>query len=110
MIILLVSGGHTMLVSMDEHLTYRVLGQTLDDAAGEAYDKVARYLGLGYPAGPIIDRLATSGQSEISFPRPMIGEGYDFNFSGLKTAVINYVRKNPDELDENIAASFQRLW
>ena len=107
MIILLVSGGHTMLVSMDEHLTYRVLGQTLDDAAGEAYDKVARYLGLGYPGGPIIDRLATSGQSEISFPRPMIGEGYDFSFSGLKTAVINYVRKNPDELDENIAASFQ---
>jgi N6-L-threonylcarbamoyladenine synthase len=107
MVILLVSGGHTMLVSMDEHLTYRVLGQTLDDAAGEAYDKVARYLGLGYPGGPIIDKLAASGQAEIKFPRPMIAEGYDFSFSGLKTAVINYVRKNPDVLDENVSASFQ---
>ena len=107
MVILLVSGGHTMLVSMDEHLTYRVLGQTLDDAAGEAYDKVARYLGLGYPGGPIIDKLAGSGKPEIKFPRPMLGEGCDFSFSGLKTAVINFVRKHPDVSDENIAASFQ---
>ena len=93
MVILLVSGGHTMLVSMDEHLSYRVLGQTLDDAAGEAYDKVARYLGLGYPGGPIIDKLAGSGKPEIKFPRPMLGEGCDFSFSGLKTAVINFVRE-----------------
>ena len=107
MVILLVSGGHTMLVSMDEHLSYRVLGQTLDDAAGEAYDKVARYLGLGYPGGPIIDKLAVSGKPEIKFPRPMLGEGCDFSFSGLKTAVINFVRKHPDVSDENIAASFQ---
>ena len=107
MVILLVSGGHTMLVSMDEHLSYRVLGQTLDDAAGEAYDKVARYLGLGYPGGPIIDKLAGSGKPEIKFPRPMLGEGCDFSFSGLKTAVINFVRKHPDVSDENIAASFQ---
>ncbi len=107
MVILLVSGGHTMLISMDEHLSYRVLGQTLDDAAGEAYDKVARYLGLGYPGGPIIDKLAGSGKPEIKFPRPMLGEGCDFSFSGLKTAVINFVRKHPDVSDENIAASFQ---
>ena len=107
MVILLVSGGHTMLISMDEHLSYRVLGQTLDDAAGEYYDKVARYLGLVYPGGPIIDKLAGSGKPEIKFPRPMLGEGCDFSFSGLKTAVINFVRKHPDVSDENIAASFQ---
>ena len=98
-----------MLVSMDEHLSYRALGQTLDDAAGEAYDKVARYLGLGYPGGPIIDKLAGSGKPEIKFPRPMLGEGCDFSFSGLETAVINFVRKHPDVSDENIAGPFRKL-
>ena len=67
LVILLVSGGHTMLIAMDDHLSYKILGQTLDDAAGEAYDKVARYLGLGYPGGPIIDQLAVSGKPEIEF-------------------------------------------
>ena len=107
LLVLLVSGGHTMLVAMDDHLRYRILGQTLDDAAGEAYDKVARYLGLGYPGGPIIDKLAASGEANIAFPRPMLNEGYNFSFSGLKTSVINYVRKNPSTPIEDIATSFQ---
>lgn len=107
LLVLLVSGGHTMLVAMDDHLRYRILGQTLDDAAGEAYDKVARYLGLGYPGGPIIDKLAASGEANIAFPRPMLNEGYNFSFSGLKTSVINYVRKNPSTPVEDIATSFQ---
>ena len=107
LVVLLVSGGHTMLIAMDDHLSYKILGQTLDDAAGEAYDKVARYLGLGYPGGPIIDQLAVSGKPEIEFPRPMLHEGYNFSFSGLKTSVINYVRKNPGTPIEDIATSFQ---
>ena len=107
LLVLLVSVGHTMLVAMDDHLRYRILGQTLDDAAGEAYDKVARYLGLGYPGGPIIDKLAASGEANIAFPRPMLNEGYNFSFSGLKTSVINYVRKNPSTPVEDIATSFQ---
>ena len=107
LIVLLVSGGHTILVSMEDHMEYSILGQTLDDAVGEAYDKVARYLGLGYPGGPEIDRLAEKGDNSIDFPRPMIKEGFDFSFSGLKTAVINYVRKNPETPPEDIATSFQ---
>jgi N6-L-threonylcarbamoyladenine synthase len=107
-VVLLVSGGHTMLVLMEGHGKYRLLGQTLDDAAGEAFDKVARYLGLGYPGGPIIDEMAISGDPQaIRFPRPMVKEGYDFSFSGLKTSVVNYVRKNPDVADVDVAASFQ---
>ena len=98
---LLVSGGHTLIVLMEGHGDYRVLGSTIDDAAGEAFDKVARYLGLGYPGGPAIDRLAVEGDAEaIRFPRPMAGDGtYDFSFSGLKTAVVNHVRKHPDVVD-----------
>lgn len=108
MVVLLVSGGHTLLVLMEDHGRYRILGETLDDAAGEAFDKVARFLGLGYPGGPVIDRLAMSGDPEaIRFPRSMIDEGLDFSFSGLKTSVINYVRKNPDASAEDIAAGFQ---
>ncbi len=107
-VVLLVSGGHTMLVLMEGHGRYRLLGQTLDDAAGEAYDKVARYLGLGYPGGPIIDKMAIDGDPEaVRFPRAMVKDGYDFSFSGLKTSVVNYVRKNPDVSDVDIAASFQ---
>src|ERR671931_2884370 len=82
--------------------------ETVDDAAGEAYDKVARFLGLGYPGGPAIDRLGAEGDPEaIAFPRPMLGEGYDFSFSGLKTAVINHVRKHPGVETRDVAASFQ---
>jgi len=108
LVVLLVSGGHTMLVEMQDHGRYRLIGQTVDDAAGEAFDKVARYLDLGYPGGPIVDTLATKGDpTAIDFPRPMIGEGYDFSFSGLKTAVINHVRNNPDVSAEDVCASFQ---
>ncbi len=107
-VVLLVSGGHTMLVLMEGHGKYRLLGQTLDDAAGEAYDKVARYLGLGYPGGPILDKMAMDGDPEaVRFPRAMAKDGYDFSFSGLKTSVVNFVRKNPDVSDVDIAASFQ---
>jgi N6-L-threonylcarbamoyladenine synthase len=108
LVVLLVSGGHTLLVHMDDHGRYRLLGSTIDDAAGEAYDKVARYLGLGYPGGPVIDKLAAEGDPEaIRFPRAMADKGYDFSFSGLKTSVVNYVRKHPDVSTPDVAASFQ---
>jgi N6-L-threonylcarbamoyladenine synthase len=107
-VVLLVSGGHTMLVLMEGHGRYRLLGQTVDDAAGEAFDKVARYLGLGYPGGPAIDRLAMEGDpSAIRFPRAMLDDSYDFSFSGLKTAVVNHVRKHPDVSTADVCASFQ---
>ena len=108
LVTLLVSGGHTLLVLVESPTSYRVLGGTIDDAAGEAYDKVARFLGLGYPGGPAIDRLAPSGDpTAIAFPRPMRNDGYAFSFSGLKTSVVNYVRKNPTVRTEDVAASFQ---
>jgi len=108
LVVLLVSGGHTMLVEMQDHGRYRLLGQTIDDAAGEAFDKVARFLGLGYPGGPAIDRESAGGDPEaIRFPRAMMNEGLDFSFSGLKTSVINHVRKNPDVSAADVAASFQ---
>ena len=108
MAVLLVSGGHTMIVSMEGSGRYRILGQTVDDAAGEAYDKVARALGLGYPGGPIIDRIAKEGDpTAVVFPRPMLNEGLDFSFSGLKTAVMLEIRRNPDRPAHDIAASFQ---
>jgi N6-L-threonylcarbamoyladenine synthase len=108
LVTLIVSGGHTLLIAMDGHGQYRVLGETVDDAAGEAFDKVARFLELGYPGGPAIDRLAREGDPEaIRFPRPMRNDGLDFSFSGLKTAVVQYVRKHPDTDVADIAASFQ---
>ena len=107
-IVLLASGGHTLLVLMEGHGRYRLLGSTIDDAAGEAFDKVARYLGLGYPGGPAIDRIAIEGDpSAIAFPRAILDDGYDFSFSGVKTAVVNYVRKHPDVSTPDVAASFQ---
>ncbi len=108
LVVLLVSGGHTMLIEMREHGQYRLLGQTIDDAAGEAFDKVARFLGLGYPGGPAVDREAMRGDPEaITFPRAMLNDGLDFSFSGLKTSVINHVRKHPDVSAADVAASFQ---
>jgi N6-L-threonylcarbamoyladenine synthase len=107
-VVLLVSGGHTMLVEMRAPGRYRLLGQTIDDAAGEAFDKVARFLGLGYPGGPAIERVAADGDpTAIDFPRAMRGDGLDFSFSGLKTAVMNHVRANPDVDTADVAASFQ---
>ncbi|MEM8925073.1 MAG: tRNA (adenosine(37)-N6)-threonylcarbamoyltransferase complex transferase subunit TsaD [Actinomycetota bacterium] len=108
LVVLLVSGGHTMIVQVDEPGRYRLLGATVDDAAGEAFDKVARYLGLGYPGGPVIDRLSAEGdRTAIRFPRGMIDEGLDFSFSGMKTAVINYVRRHPEATNPDLAAGFQ---
>lgn len=107
---LVVSGGHTDLVYLEDHLSLRLLGHTRDDAAGEAFDKVARVLGIGYPGGPLLDRLAREGDpAAIDFPRAMLEEGsYDFSFSGLKTAVINYMRGPGPHLSlPDVAASFQ---
>lgn len=110
---LVVSGGHTHLYHVEGIGRYRTLGQTLDDAAGEAFDKVAKLLGLDYPGGAIIDRLAASGNpAAITLPRPLIHDrGLNFSFSGLKTAVLNYTRKNPDSLAggglNDLCASFQ---
>ena len=112
LVVLLVSGGHTMLVHMQDHGRYRLLGSTIDDAAGEAFDKVARFLGLGYPGGPLIDQLAKHGDPQaIAFPRGLIDRDderrHDFSFSGLKTAVVNHVRRHPDVTTADVAASFQ---
>jgi N6-L-threonylcarbamoyladenine synthase len=111
-VVLLVSGGHTMLIEMTRPGEYRLLGQTIDDAAGEAFDKVARFLGLGYPGGPAIEKVAMGGDPQaIAFPRAMLnaeGESrLNFSFSGLKTAVMNHVRKHPDVDTADVAASFQ---
>lgn len=109
LVVLLVSGGHTMLVEMQGHGDYRLLGRTIDDAAGEAFDKVARYLDLGYPGGPAIDRAATEGDpGAVNFPRAMMDDGLNFSFSGLKTSVVNFVRKHPEVSSVDIAASFQQ--
>jgi N6-L-threonylcarbamoyladenine synthase len=109
---LIVSGGHTELVLMREHGHYEVIGETRDDAAGEAYDKVARMLHLPYPGGPHIDRLAARGEVSIDFPRAWLEEdSFDFSFSGLKSAVINKIhnakQKGESLKEEDIAASFQ---
>ena len=110
---LIVSGGHTMLVHMKDRHSYEVLGQTLDDAAGEAFDKIARFMGLGFPGGPAVDALSQAGDpAAIKFPRAMADSGdFDFSLSGLKTAVMRYVKteraagREPDPAD--LAASFQ---
>lgn len=109
---LVVSGGHTELIYMENHGSFHVIGETRDDAAGEAYDKVARTLGLPYPGGPHIDRLAASGEATLQFPRAWLEEGsYDFSFSGLKSAVVNTIhnaRQREESLPrEQVAASFQ---
>lgn len=110
---LVVSGGHTELVLMQEHGEFKVIGETRDDAAGEAYDKVARTLNLPYPGGPHIDRLAAEGNPTINLPRAWLEEGsYDFSFSGLKSAVINTVhnaeQRGIEIIPEDLAASFQQ--
>ena len=113
---LVVSGGHTSLFRVDGFGKYKRLGQTRDDAAGEAFDKVAKLLGLGYPGGPIIDELSKTGNPKaIRFPRASLGkDSFDFSFSGLKTAVVNYVKAHPEppggyseDLIKDIVSSFQ---
>jgi len=113
LIALIVSGGHTMIAEVPERGSYEILGQTIDDAAGEAFDKIARYIGLGFPGGPEIDRLARAGNaSAYKFPRAkMSDDDYDFSYSGLKTAVIRWIRERQDAGEEidaaDLAASFQ---
>ncbi|BAK46165.1 hypothetical protein CXIVA_01980 [Clostridium sp. SY8519] len=111
---LVVSGGHTHLVQVEDYGVYRVLGRTRDDAAGEAFDKVARAIGLGYPGGPKIEKAARQGNAEaIPFPRAKVNDSpYDFSFSGVKSAVLNYINgcrmKKQEIVPEDIAASFQK--
>jgi len=110
---LVASGGHSHIVAVNDYTEFEILGQTRDDAAGEAFDKVARVLGLGYPGGPLIDKLAKEGDKDaIVFPRVQMGDNpLDFSFSGVKTAVINYLHKleqNGEEYNKaDVAASFQ---
>ena len=109
---LIVSGGHTHIVEVEDYNKINILGKTKDDAAGEAYDKVARAIGLGYPGGPLVDSLAKEGTVNIEFPKAMYKEdNYDFSFSGIKSAVLNYInsKKMKDESynKADIAASFQ---
>jgi N6-L-threonylcarbamoyladenine synthase len=106
---LIVSGGHTLLLDVPQWGLYRLLGETRDDAAGEAFDKVGSLLDLGYPGGPAVEQLAKAGTPRFDLPRPMLAEGFDFSFSGLKTAVLHTVR-GLDDLEAHradIAASFQ---
>lgn len=109
---LVVSGGHTALLVVKGYNEFELLGQTRDDAAGEAFDKVARVMGLQYPGGPEVEKLAATGdKNAIDFPRALLGKSYDFSFSGLKSAVINYLHKekqgNREVNFEDVAASFQ---
>jgi N6-L-threonylcarbamoyladenine synthase len=105
--VLIVSGGHTLVVVMEGHGRYQLVGQTVDDAAGEAFDKVARLLDLGYPGGPAIDRLARDGNPQaVPFPRPMLDDR-DLSFAGLKTAVRYHRRDHPETPVADVAASFQ---
>lgn len=106
---LVVSGGHTSLYHVLSHERFELLGRTVDDAAGEAFDKVAKLLGLGYPGGPLIEKLAEKGNpGAIKFPLGMVRhQGFDFSFSGLKTAVLTYIKKNKKFNPPDVAASFQ---
>ncbi|MEW6556776.1 MAG: tRNA (adenosine(37)-N6)-threonylcarbamoyltransferase complex transferase subunit TsaD [Elusimicrobiota bacterium] len=112
-IALVVSGGHTDLILVKQLGIYKVLGRTRDDAVGEAFDKIAKFLELGYPGGPVIDKLAKKGNpNKINFPRPYLWDSWDFSFSGLKTAVINYTREHMNirtrERLSDLCASFQQ--
>lgn len=111
LISLVVSGGHTDLIYMKEDYSFERLGGTLDDAVGEAYDKVARVLGIDYPGGPIVDKLAHTGKDTYDLPLPLNDNSYDFSFSGLKSAVINKIhnekQRGNDIIVENMCTSFQ---
>lgn len=104
---LIVSGGHTHLVHIKNYNEFEILGKTRDDAIGEAFDKVARVIGLGYPGGPKVDKLAKEGVANIELPKPHM-EGLDFSFSGIKTAIINLHHKKPDINKANLCASFEK--
>ena len=109
---LIISGGHTYLIEVKDYIDFTLYGRTVDDAVGEAFDKVARSLGLPYPGGPVIDKLAKEGKETIEFPRVMIkDENYNFSFSGLKTAVLNYLNssklRGEEIVVEDVCKSFQ---
>lgn len=109
---LIISGGHTYLIEVKDYVDFRLHGRTVDDAVGEAFDKVARSLGLSYPGGPVVDALAKKGKESIEFPRVMIKEdNYNFSFSGLKTAVLNYLNsarlRGEEIVTEDVCKSFQ---
>ena len=104
---LIISGGHTHLVHIQDYDKFDIIGKTRDDAIGEAFDKVARVIGLGYPGGPKVDKLAQEGQASIELPKTHI-EGLDFSFSGIKTAIINLQHKNPDINKADLCASFEK--
>lgn len=105
-LVLLASGGHTLIAYMKDAGCMELVGTTRDDSVGEAYDKVARMLDLGFPGGPVIDQLAKIGEANIRFPRPMLGKGYEFSFSGLKSSVRRYMEQNPEPVIADVAASF----
>lgn len=111
LICLVVSGGHTELILMEKHYDFQKLGETMDDAVGEAYDKVARTVGLGYPGGPIVDKLAAEGNPTYKMPNISLGDSYDFSFSGIKSHVINLVHNIKQRKEEinipDLCASFQ---
>ena len=109
---LIISGGHTYLIEVKDYVDFTLHGRTVDDAVGEAFDKVARSMGIGYPGGPIVDKLAKEGKETIDFPRVMIKEdNYNFSFSGLKTAVLNYLNstklRGEEIVIEDVCKSFQ---
>ena len=109
---LIISGGHTYLIEVKDYVDFTLHGRTVDDAVGEAFDKVARSMGIGYPGGPIVDKLAKEGKETIDFPRVMIKEdNYNFSFSGLKTAVLNYLNstklRGEEIIIEDVCKSFQ---
>ena len=104
---LIISGGHTHLVYIKDYHDFEILGKTRDDAIGEAFDKVARVIGLGYPGGPKVDKLAKEGQANIELPRTYV-EGLDFSFSGIKTAIINLHHKDPNINKADLCASFEK--
>lgn len=103
---MIVSGGHTHIVNVKNYSEFEILGKTMDDAIGEAFDKVSRTVGLGYPGGPKVDKLAKDGQDVCNFPRPVF-ENLNFSFSGIKTAVINYTNKNKDFNVADVCRSFE---
>ena len=106
-ICLIISGGHTHLVHIKDYDKFEILGRTRDDAIGEAFDKVARVIGLGYPGGPKVDNLAKDGDANIELPKTHV-DGLDFSFSGVKTAIINLHHKNPEINKANLCASFEK--
>lgn len=105
-LVLLVSGGHSFLAYLKDQQTIELLGSTRDDSVGESYDKVARMMDLGFPGGPAVDKLAKTGTPQVRFPRPLIKEGFEFSFSGLKSAVARHLEQNPDAKHEDVCAAF----